>query len=105
MGVLLTLIPSDAWAHLVNTRVREFYAGMLHPLTSLEHLLPAVALALLVSQCGKQAIRWTLLLFPVSLILGMFAGASFSTVDCFHFANLAALVILGGMLIVAGRRV
>ena len=55
--VLLGLIPHPALAHLVNTQVGEFYAGMMHPLTSAEHLLPTLALALLASQMGKQAAR------------------------------------------------
>jgi nickel/cobalt exporter len=46
------LWPALASAHLVNTDVGEFYAGMMHPLTSAEHLLPTLALALLASQCG-----------------------------------------------------
>ena len=50
---LSTLLPARASAHLVNTDVGEFYAGMLHPLTSAEHQLPILALALLASQCGK----------------------------------------------------
>ena len=41
---LATLWPSKAAAHLVNTNVGEFYAGMMHPLTSAEHLLPILAL-------------------------------------------------------------
>jgi hydrogenase/urease accessory protein HupE len=44
LAFALDLIPAPAFAHLVNTDVGEFYAGMLHPLTSIEHLLPTVAL-------------------------------------------------------------
>jgi nickel/cobalt transporter (NicO) family protein len=44
------LLPARASAHLVNTDVGEFYAGMMHPLTSAEHLLPILVLALLASQ-------------------------------------------------------
>ena len=50
-GLLIALIslfwPVEVWAHLVNANVGEFYAGMLHPLTSAEHLLPTLALALI----------------------------------------------------------
>ena len=52
---LSTLLPSWASAHLVNTDVGEFYAGMLHPLTSPEHLLPTLALALLATSSGVPA--------------------------------------------------
>jgi hydrogenase/urease accessory protein HupE len=46
LGLAFTfgVIPTPAFAHLVNTKVGEFYAGMLHPLTSVEHLFPSLAL-------------------------------------------------------------
>jgi len=68
------LIPSPAFAHLVNTNVGEFYAGMLHPLTSVEHLFPAVALALLAGRCGIPVARWTVAVFPLALIAGTWAS-------------------------------
>jgi urease accessory protein len=47
---LAVRLPTWASAHLVNTNVGEFYVGMGHPLTSAEHLLPTLALALLAIQ-------------------------------------------------------
>ena len=46
MGLAFTfgMIPTPAFAHLANTKVGEFYAGMLHPLTSVELLFPSPAL-------------------------------------------------------------
>jgi hydrogenase/urease accessory protein HupE len=46
MGLAFTfgMIPIPAFAHLVNTKVGEFYAGMLHPLTSVKHPFPSPAL-------------------------------------------------------------
>lgn len=95
--------PSTAWAHLVNSNVGEFYAGMLHPLTSSEHLLPMVALALLASQCGKQAGRFAILLFPLAMIIGILAGFRFPLTGFFHIANLAILVSLGISLVLVHR--
>jgi hydrogenase/urease accessory protein HupE len=69
------LLPTRASAHLVNTDVGEFYAGMMHLLTSAEHLLPILALALLAIQCGKRAARATLLAFPLALVAVMVWGA------------------------------
>ena len=95
---LAMLWPSRALAHLVNTNVGEFYAGMLHPLTSAEHLLPTLALALLAVQCGKRAARTTLLAFPIALLVGTVAGSRLPPAVFWHVANLVALVALGGML-------
>jgi nickel/cobalt exporter len=97
------LLPSWASAHLVNTDVGEFYAGMMHPLTSAEHLLPIIALALLASQCGKPAARATLLAFPISLLVGTLAGSRLPPFAFLHLANLVMLVALGGLLALGDR--
>lgn len=92
------LLPATAWAHLVNTNVGEFYAGMMHPLTSSEHLLPILALALMAGQCGKHVARVTLFAFPVALLAGTLAGSLLPPYGFFHVVNLIVLVGLGGLL-------
>jgi ABC-type nickel/cobalt efflux system permease component RcnA len=91
-------LPATAWAHLVNTNVGEFYAGMMHPLTSSEHLLPTLALALIAGQCGKQAARATLFAFPAALLVGTLAGSLLPPYGFFQVANLIVLVGLGALL-------
>ena len=91
-------IPASAWAHLVNTNVGEFYAGMMHPVTSSEHLLPTLALALLAGQCGKHTARVTLFAFPAALLVGTWAGSLLPSYGFFQVVNLIALVGLGAML-------
>jgi nickel/cobalt transporter (NicO) family protein len=100
---LAALFPTAASAHLVNTDVGEFYAGMLHPLTSAEHLLPSLALALLAIQCGKPAARAILLAFPIALLVGTLAGSRLPPFAAFHLANLAVLVGLGALLALGER--
>jgi nickel/cobalt exporter len=95
--------PTQAAAHLVNTNVGEFYAGMLHPLTSAEHLLPSLALALLAIQCGKRAARVTLLAFPLALVAGTLAGSRLPPLAFVHVANLVVLAGLGGLLALGDR--
>jgi nickel/cobalt transporter (NicO) family protein len=100
---LSTLLPARASAHLVNTDVGEFYAGMMHPLTSAEHLLPTLALALLANQCGKPAARAALFAFPIALLVGTLAGSRLPPFAFFHLANLLVLVGLGGLLALGDR--
>ncbi len=100
--VLLGLIPDPALAHLVNSDVDVFYAGMMHPLTSAEHLLPTLALALLASQLGKQAARGMVFLFPVTLAAGILIGSCYPQFDFVRTISLSILVVLGGLLILAG---
>jgi ABC-type nickel/cobalt efflux system permease component RcnA/hydrogenase/urease accessory protein HupE len=100
---MLVLSPEAAGAHLVNTDVGAFYAGMMHPLTSVEHLLPALALALLASQSARGAARGAVILFPVALAAGILTGNQFPGLAAIHMVNLALLVLLGAVLIAAGR--
>jgi ABC-type nickel/cobalt efflux system permease component RcnA len=100
---LTALLPTQASAHLINTDVGEFYAGMLHPLTSAEHLLPTLAMPLVAIQCGKRAARATLLAFPMALLAGTLAGSRLPPFAFFHVANLVALVGLGGLLVLGER--
>jgi len=97
------LSPTPAQAHLVNTNVGEFYAGMMHPLTSLEHLLPTLVLAVLASQCGKDVARWALFIFPLALLAGLLTGRSLPAFGGVHLANLLALVGLGALLAMGDR--
>ena len=95
--------PMPASAHLVNTNVGEFYAGMLHPLTSAEHLLPTLALAVWAIQCGTHAARMTLFAFPMALLAGTLAGSRLPPLAAFHPATLVVLVGLGGLLALGDR--
>lgn len=103
LGLAVCLLPKTALAHLVNTDVGEFYAGMLHPLTSVDHLLPLLGLALLAGQCSKAAGRWTMLVFPLALMVSVLVGRNFQPLGLVHIANLVMLVALGGLLAMADK--
>ena len=96
---LAVLWPALASAHLVNTKVGEFYAGMMHPVRTLEYGLPVLALALLASQRGKGACRVTLFLFPLVVMSAGFAGGRLPV--ALEAAMPVVLVGLGVMLIIA----
>ncbi len=64
-----------ALAHLVSADVGDFYAGLLHPLTSWEHLLPLAGLAFLAAQSGRGGGRLTVGLLPLALAVGVCGGA------------------------------
>ena len=101
--ICVCFCPTPAQAHLVNTNVAPFYAGMMHPLTSLEHLLPMLALALFASSYGKGVVRWTLLVFPMALLAGLLAGNLLPAYSAVHLANLMTLVGLGALLTLGNR--
>jgi hydrogenase/urease accessory protein HupE len=98
--VLLVGAPTAAHAHLVDTRLGDFYGGMLHPLTAFEELLPWLAFAILAAFQGPQRARWLLAVFP----LGLLAGAALSLVTpspLFIPALSVALIAITGLAVAA----
>jgi len=66
--------PAVAHAHLVDTRLGDFYSGALHPLTDLQQILPWAALAALAAFQGADRARWVILAFPLALAAGGLAA-------------------------------
>lgn len=102
--VLLTGAPTAAQAHLVDTRLGDFYGGMLHPLTAFEEILPWLALAILAAFQGPKRARWLLAVFP----LGLLAGGILSLVlpnPPFIPALSVALIAITGLAVAAAINV
>jgi urease accessory protein len=72
-GMLIGM-PGAAQAHLVDTRLGDFYGGALHPLTDLQQMLPWIALAALAALQGPKRARWVVLSFPLALLAGSAAA-------------------------------
>ena len=76
---LLALLPAlllstPAEAHIVASRLGDFYAGALHPLTGLVDVLLWAALGLLAGMQPPGRARWLVLLFPLGLLAGLLLG-------------------------------
>lgn len=97
------LWPTNACAHLVNANVGEFYAGMLHPLTSAEHLLPTLALGLITRQASNVAAQWVLLIFPLTLMVAVILGNIYPSLQFIQTINFLGLIALGIMVLPAHR--
>lgn len=70
------LAPSTASAHLVQSGLGPFYDGLLHPLISLEDLLPVLALAVLAGLRGAAHARWLLVVVPLAWLAGFALGGA-----------------------------
>lgn len=103
LALLLLLSPQWAWAHLVSTRFGEFYAGMVHPLTALNHLLPWIALALLAGLQPAPAGRRNMVAFPLAVALGTVAGCLLPASALIDQLNLLAFCGLGLLVALALR--
>jgi urease accessory protein len=66
---LATLSPLPAFAHPMQG-VGDFYAGMLHPVITIETVLSLIALSLLAGQQRREAAIHLLAAFPAALIVG-----------------------------------
>lgn len=81
--------------HLVNPRFGDFYAGMLHVMTSLDHILPVIAIGLLVGQRGPAPARKTLVAFTLALFSGAWIGHIFGDMKLMEYTNIGSFILFG----------
>jgi urease accessory protein len=102
-AILLTVAQS-ADAHIVASRLGDFYAGTLHPLTDLQDGVLWTALGLLAGSLGATQGRWLVLVLPLGLLLGFNVGLSFGSSWIAPLAN-AGMMVLLGLLLAVGLRI
>ena len=100
--LLLALLAGNAEAHSTVKGVGDLYAGLLHVLTALEHVLPFVALSLLAGQRGLKAqAEGVLLVFPVALMVGASAALWLPPIHGLALFNIASAILLGALVAAA----
>ncbi|HXF18290.1 MAG TPA: HupE/UreJ family protein, partial [Burkholderiales bacterium] len=98
----LLLFAANAHAHSMVKGVGDLYAGLLHVLTALEHVLPFIALSLLAGQRGiKIPVEGVLIVFPVALMLGAATALWVPPLRGLAFFNIASAIVLGGLVAAA----
>lgn len=101
VALVVTVLPEPAWAHLVSTRFGELYAGLMHPLTTLQHLVPWVGLGLLGGLLQTDTSRLALLSFPLAVGSGALIAAAAPQVAIIDGFNLLTFVLLGVLVALA----
>ncbi len=91
----LVLLSEPAAAHLVSTRFGELYSGLLHPLTTLEHLVPWLGLGVLGALQSGGVARWALLLFPVSVLAGLGLATLWPDMGWIRWGGYFSFVVVG----------
>lgn len=91
---------SKAHAHSAAKGIGDFYAGALHPLTSLEHILPFLAFGILAGQQGQKA-EPVLAAFCGALLGGAALSLWLPGTPWISVANLASSVAFGGLVALA----
>ena len=103
-AAMLLAMPQAADAHIIASRLGDFYTGALHPLTDLQDLILWGAMGVLAGSLGAATGRWLVLVFPIGLLAGLILGRAFGlaiagpTVD-------AVMILLLGLLLAAAARI
>ena len=84
-------------AHLVNARFGDFYAGLFHVITAIEHLLPIIALGLLAGQQNPRGARTTLITFALTLFTGAALGTYLPESSILFYLCIFSLIFIGGL--------
>jgi urease accessory protein len=93
---------SAAQAHSAIQGINGFYAGFLHPLTALEHLLAFAALGLLAGQQGDRMAP-ALLLFALMVVIGATLALRIPAIPYIDLMNILSIVLLGLLVAAAWR--
>lgn len=93
---------SAAQAHSAIQGIDGFYAGVLHPLTALEHLLTFAALGLMAGQQGERMAP-ALLVFALMVMLGAAVALRIPALPYVALLNIASIVVLGALVAAAWR--
>jgi urease accessory protein len=93
-----------AHAHIIASRLGDFYAGALHPLTDLQDIVLWVAMGVLAGSLGASTGRWLVLVFPLGLLAGLGLGLAFGVGSAGAMADAGAIAVLG-LLLVANIRI
>src|SRR5713101_6613032 len=91
-------------AHIVASRLGDFYTGALHPLTDLQDLILWAALGVLAGSLGAAKGRWLVLVLPLGLLAGLVMGLDFVVVSEWPVVEDGMIVVLG-LLLAAYMRV
>ena len=101
--VLLGSAASPAFAHTVNPKLGGFYAGFLHPITALEHVLPFFVLGILAGQLGEERGRYMVLIFPGAIAVGAVSALWIPGVHGIGLINILSAAVLGALVASAWR--
>jgi urease accessory protein len=99
----LVLLASPAFAHAGAHEGTGFVAGLLHPVSGLDHLLAMIAVGLWAAQIGGRALRLLPVAFPVAMVLGALAAGWGVGVPAVEIGIAVSVLALGGVILLAAK--
>ncbi len=100
IAVCLLLAAGNAYAHSAAPGAANLYAGALHALSALEHLLPFLALGILAGQQGRKA-GPVLLVFCLALAAGASVAIWTAPLPYVGLLNIFSAILFGGLVAAA----
>jgi urease accessory protein len=95
------LIAPELHAHGVVEGSHAFLAGLVHPMSALEHVLPLLALGMLAGQRGLRAGEGLIVAFPLAFACGAFGATSFAGLPDLAIVNAATALVIGALVALA----
>lgn len=102
-AAMLLVQAEAADAHIIASRLGDFYTGALHPLTDLQDLILWAAMGVLAGSLGAAKGRWLVLVFPLGLLAGLALGRVFGIASAWPAADAGMILVLGLLLAAAAR--
>jgi len=100
-AVILCACPAEA--HIVSSRLSDFYTGMAHPLTGLQDVVLWIALGVLAGTQPASRARWLVAVFPIGLVAGFVFGLANGVTNGNAAVDAGCMVALGGLIAAAVR--
>ena len=97
----LRALPAEA--HIVSSRLGDFYAGAAHPLTGLQDVVLWIALGVLAGTQPAARARWLVAVFPAGLVAGFLLGMADGVTSGIAAVDAGCMVALGGLIATAVR--
>jgi len=99
MGVLLALLSTPAFAHPGHLHMAGFTAGVLHPLTGLDHLAAMLMVGLWAGTVFRNRVIVPPLAFVAFMLAGFAFGAMGGALPLTELLILASVIVLGAMVL------
>ena len=103
LALFVTGLPTNAMAHTGVGGPGDFLAGIIHPLTGLDHMLAMLAIGFWAALQGRKTGRLIPAAFLTMLLLGVVWGANGSVLVMVNPAITLSLLLLGLLLVLMLR--
>lgn len=102
-ATLLMLVPTLVLAHQESGQAAGFVAGLVHPISGLDHVVAMIAVGLWGAVLGPPAI-WVLpVAFPMMMAFGGFMGLLGIPVPSIEIGIAVSAIVLGAMVLIQAR--